>query len=250
MKKRFLAIVLALLLVLVGCGGSEEESVGGTIGQKQESSVTESKIDESSVEESKAEESSVEDNVLSLGRIEGGVYTNTYLGVACELDSNWSFYTAEELQELPSAVTEALEGTDIGKAMENVTQFTDMQAENVTDLTVMNVNFVKLGMAERLAYAVLSEEDIIDSVLAQSDTMIASYEQMGMTVKEMKKVTVTFLGEEHTGIWTSAQIQGLDYYILQLYNYGIGEYAATITLGSYLEDNTNSLLELFYKVEE
>ena len=70
-----------------------------------------------------------------------------------------------------------------------------------------------------------------------------------MTVKEMKKVTVTFLEEEHTAIWTSAQIQGVDYYILQINNYTAGAYGATLTIGSYLEDNTESLLSLFYKAD-
>ena len=64
----------------------------------------------------------------------------------------------------------------------------------------------------------------------------------------IEKVTVSFLGEEHTALKTSATVQGVDYYILQVFNYHLGSYGVTLTVNSYIEDNTQALLDMFTKV--
>ena len=59
-----------------------------------------------------------------------------------------------------------------------------------------------------------------------------------------------FLGEERCAMRTSATIQGVNYYILQVYDYHLGQFGVTLTVGSYVEDKTEELLDLFYAVEE
>ena len=175
MKKtvKLLLVLTILAALLVGCGG-HEENVGGTITPE---APTETQAPESKV---------------SMGRMEGGVYTNEYAGFACRLSEDWVFYSAEELQELPDNVAEMIQGSEIGDAMQSVEQFTDMMAENANALVSMNVLYQKQDLQTRLTMAVLSEEQIIDATLAQFDSIEEAYTQMGMTNITLEKVKVKF----------------------------------------------------------
>lgn len=229
MYRLLVSLILVMALLLAGCGGKQEE-VSGKITPNET-------------------EAAVEENPVSLGRIEGGVYTNAYAGFGCKLDANWVYYGAEELQELPDDVRNQIEGSEMGEAMEGYPQIFDMQAENVNDLTGMNVVYTKVGMQERLAYSMLNEEQEIDAALEQKDMMVDAYAQAGIEVQSMEKVKVTFLGEEHYALYTVAQTQGVAYYMLQINNYDAGAYGVTLTVSSFLEDKTEDVLNLFYKAE-
>lgn len=232
-----LAALLAGTMLLTGCG---EKQVSGNVtpGGTQAAAVPAGTVTPTEATERE----------VSLGRIEGGVYTNAYAGFGCSLDSNWEFYSAEELQELPENVQELFADTELGDAAGELTQLTDMKAENVNDLTTINVLYTKLDAQSRLAYAMMREEEILDAVLEQKDAMISAYAQAGIEVDSIEKVEVDFLGEKHFAIRTSATWDGVPYYTLQVFDYHAGRYGVTTTLASYLEDNTESLLSLFYKV--
>lgn len=242
MMKKITAILLALMLLLTaGCSGNSESPAGNV-----ESLPAATQPDISGTVET---EPPAQDTTVSLGRMEGGVYTNTYAGFGCQLDANWTFYTAEELQELPENVAEMFADSELMEGSSGLEQISDMMAENVNDLTTINVLYTKLSMQERLLYAAMSHEDALDTVMAQKDTLVAAYEQAGYTVESMEIVTVTFLGEEYPALYSVMTIEGVSYYTLQLMNYKVGQYGVTLTLASFLEDNTGKLLELFYAVE-
>lgn len=261
MKKNLnvlITLMLVLCTVLAGCG-SDAEDVGGTVVSNESiaatvpgGTVAQETTAPAAETTAPAEETTapVEEKIASLGRMEGGTYINEYVGFGCDLDANWTFYSAEELQELPSNVAELMAGTELGDAASQMQQITDMMAENVNDLTTMNVLYQKLSMQERIAYAALDEEAILDATLAQSDMLIEAYTQAGIEVESIEKVTVTFLGEERLALKTVAQTQGVGYYILQLFDFHLGQYSVTTTFSSYVEDKTESMLELFYKVGE
>ena len=230
MKKLF-ALLLVLSLLLAGCGGSEPAP--GEVTPATEA----------------ATEPAPTEKPLSFGRIEGGTYTNTYAGIGCQLDENWSFYSAQELQELPEMVNGLIEGSDAAEIMEQYPQIFDLQAENVNDLLAVNVVYTKISMQERLVYAALNEEETIDATLQNKDLLIQSYTQAGMEVESIEKVTVMFLGQEHTGIRTVAYSQGIPIYMLQVMDFKLGAYGMNLTATSYLEDNAQSVLDLFYAVE-
>lgn len=242
MMKKITAILLALMLLLTaGCSGNSESPAGNV-----ESLPAATQPDISGTVET---EPPAQDTTVSLGRMEGGVYTNSYAGFGCQLDTNWTFYTAEELQELPENVADMFADSELMEDAASLEQISDMMAENVNDLTTINVLYTKLSMQERLLYAAMSHEDALDTVMAQKDSVIAAYEQAGYTVESMEIVTVTFLGEEYPALYSVMTIEGVSYYTLQLMNYKVGQYGVTLTLASFLEDNTGKLLELFYAVE-
>ena len=234
MKKwtRILIPLLIMAMLLSACGGSQsEEEVSGTITPASETTPE------------------VADNPVSMGRMEGGTYTNSYMGFAIDLDSTWVYYSAEELQEMPENVAELLEGTEVGDSLDTMNQFTDMMAESVEDLTTMNVLYQKMTMAERLLYAAMDNEEILDAVLEQKDMLVQSYTAAGMDVQSMEKVTITFLGEDRPALKTMAITQGVEYYILQVFDYHLGQYSITVTFSSFMEDKTADLAAMCYAAE-
>lgn len=229
---KWLAVMLVLAVMLAGCSSETAEDVAGNVTPTQA-----------------ATEAAAEENPVSLGRLEGGVYTNDYAGFGCTLDSSWIFYSAEELQELPENVNEALKDTEIGDALEGVEQITDMMAENTDMLCSMNVLYQKMDAQTRLVYAMMSDDAIADAMLTQSDTMIAAYAQAGMDVTSMEKVTVSFLGDDRVALRTEGTMQDIPFYMIQLFDFDQGSYSITMTFTSYLEDKTADMLALFYEVD-
>lgn len=233
MKKLFILLTVAALL-LCGCGNSEPVSGEVTPVTEAPAEVTEAPAPT--------------EKPLSFGRIEGGTYTNTYMGIGCTMDENWSIYSAEELQTLPETVQGAIAGSDLESVMADYPQIFDLQAENVNDLLAVNIVYTKIGLQERLLYATQTEEETVDGILSQADLIKESYTQAGMEVESMEKVKLTFLGEEHWGVRTVANAGGVPIYMLQVMNFDLGAYGVNLTATSYLEDNAQSVLDLFYPV--
>ncbi len=243
--KRLLAAMLALAMVtaLAGCSG---KAPSGTITQLN---PTEAPAETPTEAPAETPTEAPTEATVSLGRMTGGVYENTYAGFACTLDESWTYYTAAELQDLSDLTQEALQDSALAEQTGKFDNITDMMAESQELLASININYTRLSAQERIAFAVATEEQIVDTTLEQEDTLVQTYAQMGIDNAQMEKTKVTFLGQEHTAIHTSASIQDLPYYILQLFCYNLGgQYYVTITLATFGEDNTAALLDLFTPV--
>lgn len=228
-----LALLLVVALLLTGCGGKDEADVGGQITPAPATTPAETTAP-------------TEETPVSMGVLEGGTYHNSYAGFGCDLDANWTIYPADQLQDLPENVAQLLEGTELEGTTLN--QFTDVLAENVTDLTTFNVLYQKLSPQERLAHAVLDEEEVIDGVLEETSAMLEAYANAGILVESMEKKAVTFLGEERIGLYTVSTVQDVPYYMLQIFDYDLGSYSIVLTVASYWQDSTQAMLDLFYPV--
>lgn len=228
--KKVLVFLTILALLLAGCGTSApESSVAGTVEPTSESAAP-------------------AETPVTMGRLEGGSYINDYTGYACELDSNWTFYSAEELQELPDNVKELIADTEMADVIGDVPQFTDMMAENVNDMITINALYQKHTLQERLGFAMLTDAELIDGTLEQQDMMVEAYAQAGMDVESMERVTVTFLGQEREALRTVGTVAGAPFYMVQIFDYHLGQYSVTLTINSYMEDKTQQTLDLFYPV--
>ena len=237
MKKRIFAMALIAVLLLTGCSSGRRETVEGRVEAP------------SAMETPEVTESVENENPLSLGRMEGGTYVNEYVGFGCDLDDSWVFYSAEELQAMPEQVKEAVSGSELGDALDAMSQFTDVMAENVDALVNFNVLYQKLSAQEQISNAITSEEALMDGILSIQDQMVDAYAQAGIMVQSMEKMEVTFCGEKRFAILTSSTIEGVPYYTLQLFSHNLGSHSVTLTLASYMENNTEALLELFYPVD-
>lgn len=228
--KRLICALLALIMVLALCGCSKggDAPSGGT-------------DEESGNQEPETRE-------VTLGELRDGVYYNAYAGFTITLDENWKPCTAEQLQDISNLTQEALQDSAMGEQLAEYEQITDMMAECYNDLTSLNVRYTRLDMMERAAYALLSEEQL---VMDQIELLTQTYADEGTVVESMEKKQVTFLGEEHFAVYTVASIEGTPYYILQLFRYNLGgPYYVTLTLGSFVEDKTAELLDLFAPYSE
>lgn len=245
--KKIIALLLALVLVLslAACGGTSQPPKGTITSNDTQADTPDTKESADSQEaETQPQE---ENNDFSLGAMQGGTYENAYVGYGCKLDGNWTYKTAEELQDVSGLTQEMFEGTDLDISAYN--QILDMMAECTDPLASINVQYTSLSTQERLAHAMAGEEGIIDATLQQKDLLISTYAQAGIEVTSMEKVQVTFCGETRWAIKTVASIQGMGYYIVQLFDTNIGPYYVTLTLGTFVEDNTDTLLNLFYSLD-
>lgn len=252
-----LVMVLALAMAFAACGGKEADDVSGKIipavsdenvKDDTDAAPAETVKDTDVTEATEAPEET--GKTTSLGRVQGGVYVNEYMGVSCTLDSDWEFYTAEELQELPQNVEELFAGTEAEDFMSGLQSITDMSAENATELTTMNIMYQKMSMQERLAFAGMSNDDVVEAmVTSQKDLLIDTYAQAGINVHEMYKKTATFCGEECDVVYMVCDVNGVAYYGIQVFDYTLGDYAVTLTVTSFVEDKTEELLGLFSKYE-
>ncbi len=247
--RTMLIITLALMLLLNGCAafgstaGSEDS--GKETGMLQESD----KGTTAPQETTEPEETTPPEKEISLGKWEGTTYTNRYIGGGFELDSAWSIRTAEELQAITGAVKDVYSETEFDALFESAQQVMDMQVENTAELVSMNLLYEKLTPAQKLSFLFATEEKLVDATLATKDSMIAAYEQAGIMDAQMEKVTVTFMGEQRTAIRTTAKISGVDYYILQFFDYNNGDYYTCLSLASYVTDKTTELMDLWFKVD-
>jgi len=229
--KKFICVLLVISVLLAGCGKGNTEQPDTT--QTPTETTEQVKLPERNVQ---------------MGILDGNTYTNEYVGFGIDMDANWAALPAEQLQEMPENVRDMFKGTDLEDV--KFTQFTDVMAENVDQMVNFNVLYQKLGMQERLAYALMSEEQILDSVLAMSNTLVEAYANAGITVESVEKKNISFLGEDRVAMYTVASVQGIPYYILQLYYYNLGTYGITFTVGSFYEENSESVLELFYRLDK
>ena len=69
-----------------------------------------------------------------------------------------------------------------------------------------------------------------------------------MDVESMERITVTFLGEERAALRTVGTAADVPFYMVQIFDYHLGQYSVTLTVNSYLEDRTQQILDLFYPV--
>jgi len=229
-----LALLLSLVLLLAACG-----KAGPTAPDTADPGTG---ADAPAVPETPAEP---EVPALTLGKLDGLVYTNDYCGFTLTLDDAWTVLPADQAQDLGGLVVENMEGTALEETIKKLPQFFDLMASRAADLSGINVIYQTVAEAEKILYANMTEEGIVDATLAASAVMQESYAQMGMTNVAMEKVQIEFLGETRTAMKTSADMYGMKYYVLQLFHYYGGDQMVILTLSAYNTDVTGDNLKLF-----
>ena len=176
------------------------------------------------------------------GVITGNVYENEFLGLGVTLDENWVFYTDEEIAALYGLTNELL-GDDFEEYLKNATVIYDMQVTNKFDASNVNVNFEKLSALGDVQTA--NMEIFVSSIMP---TVANSLETIGCTDVSYELCDIKLGDKTFEGAKTKATLSGLQLYQTVVCIKCDG-YIANISVTSYLEDTTDSILKNFYTLD-
>ena len=189
-------------------------------------------------EEVREEQNSKE---FELGKIDGFVYENNFIGIGCALDSDWYFYSEEEMQELNNYTAEVA-GEKYEEAIQNTDLIYDMYAINDNQLDNININLEKMSNAE------LSSVDFEAAYEATIPAIEETYSNMGYGDLKIEVDTLNLADKEFTCLKSSGDINGLKMY-QKIFPIKCNGYLASITVTTYEEDTTDELLSKFYFIE-
>ena len=180
---------------------------------------------------------------IERGVIENNVYENAFLGIGCELDEDWVFYTDEEIAENNGIAVEMLEDEELQELLEENPTLTEMWATYEDGILVTGINIENLGL---LYGMVLDEDAYIDLSL---EGVERSIEAAGLEDDKAEKITIEFAGAERSAIRVTGMYGGeVAFYQTQVC-IKVGSYMALILLQSSDEDLTEELAGLYYALE-
>lgn len=225
MRKKMgcLLAVMALLGALTACGGDSAEDASGT--QTPETPET------------------PETAEFQRGQVEGGTYTNEFLGIACQLGDDWTYLTDEEIAQLNGEIGESLTDEELSEMFSNGETVQDMYAASADGMATINVIFEDMGV---LYGAALDEDAYINIVMP---TLEDALRQAGMSDVQVEAGSMEFAGADHSTLRVTATISEIPIYELMLC-VKEGNYMGVITLASYVEDTTEEMAAWFTAVSD
>lgn len=242
--KRYIALLLAAVMVWVmaGCGSRTEQPDQDDTSGTVQPGITENDAT-GQVQTGTDGTDAVEDG-FEPGSVNGGVYTNAFAGIGCELDEGWVFYTAEQMAELNGALADGTDNEDVKAMLADDPSIFDMYAVSTDGLMVMNVVVQNLGLVSGTAVSAQEYAEIASSEVA--DTLTAyGYENV-----KAQTTAADFAGAESCpAVTVTAERDGTAMYEQMVY-LKAGNYIYCVTLCSFTEDVTAEMAELFYAVEE
>ena len=265
--KLFLAVLLAVLL-LAGCGSTSSKSVSGTVTESKTEPENASgsvgpaekpadvsgnvapteteapaETEEPAVQETAVPMVEDEEVEFGIGTQTGGVYENSFLGIGCALDDNWSIASEEELLELAGIVADGVSDEELADTLRNSNLVYDLYAMADDGLVSINVVMEKLSV---LNGAILDEDSYAElSMDGLSDAMVS----MGVYDAKITKEVISFAGKDRTAVRVSGNIEDTEASIYEtIVCIKQGSYMACVTLCSVLEDITDTLASYFYAV--
>lgn len=224
--KKLIVMMLCLTMMgsFVGCSSSPaDEEVRG---------------EQISNEETEVENKEVE---FSLGEVEGLVYENKFIGIGCELDSDWYFFNDDEIKELNNYAADVA-GEEFEKLMKEADLIYDMYAVSSNQLDNININL------EKVHGLTLKNIELGEALEETIPLLKDTYSGMGYTNFQGEVGTVSIEGKEHTCLSMSGEYEGLKMYQKQVPIKCDG-YLAYVTVTTYEENAVDALLEKFYFVK-
>lgn len=260
--KKLTAILLALTMIFAfaACGSTpDEEEVRGeqNVNTTEASNTTENLTtaptedvtDAPSVDVTDAPQGDVIDTPteetteaeFSLGDVEGLNYENKFIGIGCNLPSDWTFYTDEQIRELNNIATDYFD-EEYQEIIANAQLVYDMYAITGDQLKNINVNLEKVNPTT------LSMVDLADIYEQNEAVFKQTFENMGYTNITFEHGTVMIEDQSFASFKTTAQINGIDAYQL-LFSTKCNGYIANFAITTYAEDATDDVLSYFYLIK-
>jgi len=174
---------------------------------------------------------------FSLGKISNNVYTNDFLGLSCTLPLEWNFYSEEQILELNNITMEYID-EDYSSQLEKATIIYDMYAQNIVDNSTVNVNLERLNPVQAVTL------DLKTALVAQTDAIVSTYQNMGYTDVAVNYENITVDGKKYDALRIEAKIQGYDFYGIA-FSFIKNSYLANVTVTSLQTDKINTILKCF-----
>lgn len=261
--KKLLAILLALTMIFAfaACGSTpDEDDVRGdqNVNTTQASNSAEDNTtvpsgdvtdtpagditDTPADETTNAPEADVTEPEFSLGAVEGLNYENKFIGIGCNLPSDWTFYTDEQIRELNN-ITADMAGEDFKELMENADLVYDMFAVSNDQFKNINVNLQKV---DKMSLAMISLEDIY---VQTEEMMKQSLENIGYSnIKFEHGTSIMIEGKEFPCLKVTGQVNGMAGYQL-LFATKCNGYIANFAITTFNENTVDDVLSYFYLIK-
>lgn len=178
---------------------------------------------------------------FELGQTSGLNYENKFVGIGCNLGSDWVFYTDEQLRELNNQTAD-MAGEEFQEVMANADVVFDMQAVNADGLC--NINLV----LEKTPALVAATYDFQKNYEKAFPTMKTSYENMGCTDYAYTFMDLTVDGKTVDGVFNTGTLGGVKMYQKQ-FAVKCNGYVASITVTAMGTDATDEILKTMYWID-
>ncbi len=236
--KRYLSLLLAVMLLwcVSACGSktSDTDAAAGTV----QPGVTENDA-AGQVQTGTDGEAATQDE-FAPGSVSGGVYTNEFAGIGCKLDDSWSFYTAQQIDELNGMLADGAQSESVKTMLSENRSTFDMYAVSTDGLMTMSVAFQNLGL---LSGATVSAQEYVELASAELSSTLQAY---GYEDVSVQVTTADFVGKTACpAVTVAAQRSGTKMYE-RLICLKTGNYVYCVTLCSFTEDVTEEMAALFY----
>ena len=278
MKKKMIALLLAVTVLCITACGAKDEVVEATINEPApvvtaseegeidpvaqvetaevvEEAVTEEDVAEAEpVEETKVEsedgteadgasdtgsELEAEDDV-SLGTNDGTIYENAYFGIGCKLDDQWVMQTDEQILDLNNLVADKV-SDKFAEVVESGVVITDMMATNVNQVDTVNTGIEKLNGVAML----VDENKYIELSDPQVVEMLGS---MGIENITSTRMETEVAGKKRATLLIQGEYSGVPVYEKMVCIKKSG-YMFVMTACTWGEDKTDEVLSNFYEIQ-
>ena len=189
--KRVIAFVLMVAMVLCVTACGKDANIRGT-------------YEEATPESSLAPSTTPEGESFNVGSVKANKYVNKFVGISCELGSEWTYMTDEQIQKNNEAVL-GLIGDDYVELLQNATSFMDMMATHQNQTDTVNVTFEKLTGVN----ALLSVEKYIEASVEPLKDALSS---MGINNVQSSTGKMNFAGEEQHYVDITGEFNGVAVY--------------------------------------
>ena len=260
--KKLLAILLALTMIFAfaACGSTpSEDDVRG----EQNVNTTEAStpadndanapsedatntpagdtVDTPTEEATEATTENTTEAQFSLGAVQGLNYENKFIGIGCNLPSDWTFYTDEQIRELNNIATDYI-GEDFKEAIANAAIVYDMYAHSNDQLKNVNINL------EKIDPVTLAMVDLADINKQNESLFKQTFENMGYTNITLEHSSVMIEDETFNCMKTTAEINGIAMY-QYLISTKCNGYIANIGITCFGTNQLDDILSYFYLIK-
>lgn len=240
--KRISIIFLTLAMIVILCACNNQIDVGGEI---INDTSADSVSDTVSVVDTDAQtnENNATDTEagLDFGKTEGNVYENAFIGIGCKLGEGWSFYSDEEINALNNLAV-GMMPEEAQELLKEANLFYDMFATAADAMNNINVNLEKVNAVQLIGLDLAKNFELL------VPTLKATYENAGYTNFNYEITEIEIEGKALVAMKASAEISGVNMYQL-VFQKKCNGYLANVTITSYFDDVTETILDTFYLVK-